>query len=98
MAENIPPQKREVVVSGDRNCFYRAVSLWKDEISDEKQKKSLGQVIICREISRDFWVATFLLQLFGGSCQEQQNVDICASPLKRPICTYSSSHKKGFSF
>ena len=39
MAENIPPQKREVVVSGDRNCFYRAVSLWKDEISDEKQKK-----------------------------------------------------------
>ena len=36
MSENVPPQRREVVVSGDENYFYRAVALWKDEISDEK--------------------------------------------------------------
>ena len=29
MSENVPPQRREVV----------AVALWKDEISDEKQKE-----------------------------------------------------------
>ena len=34
--ENITPQRREVVVSGDGYYFYRAVSLWKDKISDEK--------------------------------------------------------------
>ena len=36
MSENVPPHRREVVVSGDENYFYRAVALWKDEISDEK--------------------------------------------------------------
>ena len=34
--ENITPQRREVVVSGDGYYFYRAVALWKDKISDEK--------------------------------------------------------------
>ena len=37
--ENIPPLRREVVVHGDGNYFYRAVALWKDEISDEKHKE-----------------------------------------------------------
>ena len=36
--ENIPPQRREVIVSGDGNYFNRAVALWKDEISDEKHE------------------------------------------------------------
>ena len=36
--ENIPPLRREVVVHGDGNYFYRAVALWKDEISDEKHE------------------------------------------------------------
>ena len=36
MSENVPPHRREVVVSGDENYFHRAVALWKDEISDEK--------------------------------------------------------------
>ena len=37
--ENIPPLRREVVVHGDGNYFYRAVALWKDEISDEKHEE-----------------------------------------------------------
>ena len=39
MSENIPPQRRQVIVSRDENYFYRAVALRKDEISDEKQKQ-----------------------------------------------------------
>lgn len=35
-SEKMPPQRREVVVSGHGNCFYRAFALWKDDISDEK--------------------------------------------------------------
>ena len=60
------------------------------------------------EKSKGFWAATFLLELFGGSCQQKQDNGnssrncghkfSCASLLKRPICTYSSSQKKGFSF
>ena len=37
--ENIPPLRREVVVHGDGNYFYRAVALWKDEISDGKHEE-----------------------------------------------------------
>ena len=36
MSENMPPQRREVVVSKDEKCFYQAVAHCKDEISDEK--------------------------------------------------------------
>ena len=36
---NLPPESREVVVRGDGNCFYRAIALWNDEISDEKQEE-----------------------------------------------------------
>ena len=39
MSENITPERREVIVSEDENCFYRAVALWKNEISDEKRKE-----------------------------------------------------------
>ena len=37
--KNIPPLSKEVVVHGDGNYFYRAVALWKDEISDEKHEE-----------------------------------------------------------
>ena len=37
--ENIPPLRREVVVHENGNYFYRAVALWKDEISDEKHEE-----------------------------------------------------------
>ena len=36
---NLPPQRREVFVRGDGNCFYRAIALWNDEISDEKHEE-----------------------------------------------------------
>ena len=37
--ENIPLLRREVVVHGDGKYVYRAVALWKDEISDEKHEE-----------------------------------------------------------
>jgi len=36
---NVPPQRREVVVRGDGNCFYRAIALWRDEMTDEKHEE-----------------------------------------------------------
>ena len=40
--------------------------------------------------------------LSGKASTPEENMAIyifsCASLLKRPICTYSSSHKKGYSF
>ena len=36
---NLPPQRREVVVRGDGNCFYRAIALWRDELNDEKHEE-----------------------------------------------------------
>ena len=33
---NIFPQRREIVVRGDGNSFYRAIALWRDEMSDEE--------------------------------------------------------------
>ena len=36
---NLPPQRREVVVRRDGNCFYRAIALWNDEVSDEKHEE-----------------------------------------------------------
>jgi len=35
----VPPQRREVVVRGDRNCFYRVIALWRDEMTDEKHEE-----------------------------------------------------------
>ena len=56
MFENIPLLKREVVVHGDGKYVYRAVALWKDEISDEKHEE------IPR--SSDSLFEVFELQLF----------------------------------
>ena len=35
----MPPQRSEVVVRGDGNCFYLGISLWRDEMSDEKHEE-----------------------------------------------------------
>ena len=37
--KNIPTLRKEVIVHRDGNYFYRAVALWKDEISDEKHEE-----------------------------------------------------------
>ena len=36
---NLPPQTREVVVREDGNCFYKAIAVWRDEMSDEKDEE-----------------------------------------------------------
>ena len=36
---NVPPQRSEVVVRRDKNCFYRAFALWRDEMSDGKHEE-----------------------------------------------------------
>ena len=61
---NLPPKRREIVVRGDGNCFYRAIALWNDEISDEKHEEIRALLSSC---------ATFLFEFRGGSCQEQQD-------------------------
>ena len=38
-SENLPPQRREVVVRVDGNCIYRAIALWRDEMSNEKHEE-----------------------------------------------------------
>ena len=38
-AENICPQRREVVISRNGYCFYPAVALGRDETSDEKHEE-----------------------------------------------------------
>ena len=40
-SKNTPPQRNEVV-SGDGNCFHRAVALLNDEMGDEKYEEILG--------------------------------------------------------
>ena len=35
---NLPPERTEIV-RGDGNCFYRAIALWRDEMSNEKHKE-----------------------------------------------------------
>ena len=37
---NLAPHGREIVVGGDVNCFYRAIALWRDEMSDEKHEET----------------------------------------------------------
>ena len=81
------------------------LDLWKDEISNKNKRKSLGQVIICRESSKVFepplissnsWKDYVRETKITGTPAENMDVYIfsCASLLERPIFTYSSSHKK----
>ena len=69
--ENIPPLRREVVVHGDGNYFYRAVALRKDEISDEKHKEIPRSSDILFEKNPKVSELQ-LLELLEGSCQEKQ--------------------------
>ena len=104
----LPPQRREIVVRGDGNCFYRAIALWRDETSDRKH----GEI---RRLSSNFieqHPQVFQPLLFASSSVEEhvkgskrdgtwaETVDIfsCATLLKRPICTFSTKEKKWFTF
>ena len=92
-SENITPRRREVVVSGDGNLFYRAVAFRKDEIGGEKHEE------IPWSSDGLFENNPKVLELPLLSSNRNCGYTIsCASLLKRPICTYSSSQKKRFSF
>ena len=53
---NVLPEKSEVVVRGDGNCFYRPNALWRDEMSDGKYEKirRLSSALIEEKIRRFF--------------------------------------------
>ena len=54
--------------------FYRAVALWKDEISDGKHEEiSSSSDSLFEKKSKGLWVVTFLLELPEGSRQEKQD-------------------------
>ena len=92
-SENLTPRRREVVVSGDGNLFYRAVAFRKDEIGGEKHEE------ISWSSDGLFENNPKVLELPLLSSNRNCGYTIsCASLLKRPICTYSSSQKKRFSF
>ena len=92
-SENITLRRREFVVSEDGNLFYRAVAFRKDEIGGEKHEE------IPWSSDGLFENNPKVLELPLLSSNRNCGYTIsCASLLKRPICTYSSSQKKRFSF
>ena len=92
-SENITPRRREVVVSGDGNLFYQTVTFRKDEIGGEKHEE------IPWSSDGLFENNPKVLELPLLSSNRNCGYTIsCALLLKRPICTYSSSQKKRFSF
>ena len=108
MFENIPLWRREAVVHGDGKYFYRAVALWKDEISDEKHEE------IPRSSDSLFEKnpKVFELQLFFSNSLKILSRKARSRELRQKLWTYhrlcitpkgtdlyhSSSQKKGFSF
>ena len=101
---NVPPQRSEVVIRGDRNCFYHAFALWRDEISGEKHEE-IGRLssALTEKISEGFSAATLLFQLCEGTCYKEKQdhghlgivVHRCLSDRFVP----SRRHrKKGFTF
>ena len=65
---NLPPQRREIVVRGDVNCFYRAIALWRDEMSDEKHEeiRRLSSSLIEKNPKIFEPLRTLLFELCGG--------------------------------
>ena len=52
-AENIHPQRREVVISGKEDCFYRALALWRVKQAMRSIRRSVSRVPVCfRKIRR----------------------------------------------
>jgi len=98
---NLPPQRREIVVRGDGNCFYRAVALWRDETNDKKDEeiRRLSSSLIEKNL-KVFEPLLFALnsveehvknsKITGTWTETVFNVFSCASLLKRPICAFST--------
>ena len=105
MSENIPPQKREVIVSGDVNCFHPAVALWQDNISDEKHKEiPWSSDSLFEKNPEVFELQLFLLLLLGvrkGKARSYEpsrnygHIFSCASPLSNPFEAPHCCTRKG---
>ena len=86
-----------------RNCFYRAVALWEDGISDKKTRGNLWVRWSFISENPKFFVLPPLFQFFGGEKDHGKpsrncgHIFTCASLLKPPVCTFASSQEKGFS-
>ena len=96
---NLPPQRREIVVRGDENCFYRAIALWRDETSDKKhlieKNPKVFELLLFASNSVEEHVKNSKIT---GTWAETVDIFSCASLLKQPICTFSTKLRKWFSF
>jgi len=105
---NVPPQRREVIVRGDDNCFHRAIALWRDEMSYEKHEEihRLSSTLIEKnpKVFRPLLFSSHSVKehvkrsKITGTWAETVDIFSCASLLRRPICTFSTSQKKWFTF
>ena len=66
---NVPPQRSEVVVRGDGNCFYRAIALWREEMTDEKHEEicRLSSTLLEKK-SEGFSAVSLRFELCEGTC------------------------------
>ena len=89
-------QKSEVVVRGDGNCFYPAIALWRDEMSDEKHEeiRRLSSTLIEKNLKVFeplLFSSNSVKEKITGTWAETLDIFSCTSLLKRPIYTFSSS-------
>ena len=106
MADGIlHPQRTEVVVRGDGNCFCRAIALWRDETSDRKhgEIRSLCNFLIEKypQVFQPLLFASRSVEehvkksKLAGSWAETVDIFSCATLLKRTISTFSTKEKSG---
>lgn len=98
------PQRTEVVVRGDGNCFYRAIALWRDETRDRKHReiRSLCNSLIEKypQVFQPLLFASRSVEehvkksKLAGSWAETVDIFSCATLLKRTISTFSTKEKK----
>ena len=107
----VPPQRSEVVVKGDGNCFYLAIALWRDEMSDAKHKEIRRLTSFLTEKNKQTKnPKVFQPLLFSSNPVKEdvnkskvtgtwaETVDIFSCTSLRPICTFSTSQEKWFTF
>ena len=91
--------RKEIVVRGDGNCFYRAIALWRDQMSDQRHEEI--RKLTCDLIEE--YQPKFMPYLFAkksvmqhvmmarkqGTWAETVDIFSCASLFNRSIYLYS---------
>ena len=102
---NIPPLQERSRCQWGWKLFFRDVALWKDEISNEKHEKIPRSSDSLFENNPKIFVPPLSPRTpWRGrtdnwkSSRNFGHTFTCTSLLKRPICTYAFSEKRGFSF